>query len=357
MFDLTKATSLKPIIRDASRSGSVQLYHEAQSRNLSLSEYLEELDPSPRTADGKITVPLDAFERQLAVHDIRIGGRNALSVEQFLMSDASILAPEFIVREIKYGMTLRQDPSELCGVMVSEQGPAVKPLYFKTETVQKPLAEHGEGAAFPVVTVGYREKSAYMVDRGRQFDFPYRVIRNQKLTEFRTLLWAIGAQMAEDEVNEIYRILRRGDGTSGEPPNVFNGNPGELTYADLVHLTLSFKVPSHMTHLLCSPEDLEKILNLPQFQDPMVWRDAQSFSKVGDYQALSPFGSKLVRVDGAEVTEMIAMDKRFAIREAVAQPLLVEAEKIINAKMESAVVSKESVYTLMLEDAVKLCDY
>lgn len=357
MLDLSKATSLKPLIREASRSGSVQLYYEAQSRNLSLSEYLEELDPSPRSADGKIDAPLDAFERQLAVHDIRIGGRNALSVEQFLMSDAAVLAPEFILREIKYGMSLRQDPSELCAVIVPEQGPAVKPIYFKTETVTKPLAEHSEAAAFPVVTVGYREKSAYMIDRGRQFDFPYRVIRNQKLTEFRALLWAIGAQMAEDEVSEIYRILRRGDGTSSEPVNVFIGDPGTLTYADLVHLTLSFEVPARMTHLLCSAADLETILNIQQFQDPQIWKDSQTFAKVGDYQGISPFGSKLVRVNFAEATELIAIDRRFAIREAVAQPLTVEAEKIINAKLESAVVSKESVYTVMLENAVKLCDY
>lgn len=357
MLDLSQANTIKPLIREASRSGSAQLYNESQSRKITLTEYLEELDPSPRTADGRLDTPLDAFERQLAVFDVRIGGRNAATLEQFLMSDAAVLAPEFILREIKAGMALRQDPAELCAVIVPEQGPSVKPVYFKTETVKKPLAEHGEGAGFPVVTVNYRDKSAQMIDRGRQFDFPYRVIRHQKLTEFRALLWAIGAQMAADEVNEIYRILRRGDGTSPESQNVFNGTIGTLSYGDLVHLTLSFDVPSRMSHLLCSPNDLETILNLSQFQDPQIWRHSNQFAAMGDYQAISPFGSKLVRVEGAEATELIALDRRFAVREAVAQPLLVEAEKIINAKLESAVVSKESVYTVMFDNAVKLCDY
>jgi len=62
-------------------------------------------------------------------------------------------------------------------------------------------------------------------------------------------------------------------------------------------------------------------------------------------------------VEGATATELIALDSRFAIRESVGQPLMVEAEKVITAKLESAVVSKESVYTVMFDDAVKLCNY
>ncbi len=116
MIDLSRAEALKPTIRDASRSGNLALYHEAQTRGFTLTELLEEYDPSPRTPDGVLDSPLDAFERQLAVHDIRIGGRNAATVEQFLMSDAVMLAPEFILREIRHGMTLIQDPAELVAV-------------------------------------------------------------------------------------------------------------------------------------------------------------------------------------------------------------------------------------------------
>ena len=357
MMDLSRAEALKPTIRDASRSGNLALYHEAQSRYLTLSELLEEYDPSQRTPDGRLDSPLDAFERQLAVHDIQIAGRNAATVEQFLMSDAVLLAPEFVLREIRTGMAMIQNPQELVAVQVPEKGPSVKPVYFKTDNVKKTVARHGDGAGFPTVTVNYREKEAAMIDRGRQFDFPYRVIRHQKLTEFRALLWAIGAQMAADELNEIYNILRNGDGTSPAPTNVFNGTAGALAYTDLVHLVLEFGAPARMTHLLGCRTDIEKILNLTQFQDPYLWSPDRQFSRTGNYQGFLPLNGKLVLVEGATSTELIALDSRFAIRESIGQPLMVEAEKIISAKLESAVVSKESAYTIMLDDAVKLCNY
>ncbi len=357
MIDLSRAEALKPTIRDASRSGNLALYHEAQTRGITLTELLEEYDPSPRTPDGRIDSQLDAFERQLAVHDIRIGGRNAASVEQFLMSDAVMLAPEFILREIRHGMTLIVDPSDLVAVQVPEKGPSVKPAYFKTEQVKKTVARHGEAAGFPTVTVNYREKDAQMIDRGRQFDFPYRVIRHQRLTEFRALLWAIGSQMAADELNEIYNVLRNGDGTSPAPANVFNGSAGTLDYKDLVHLVLEFSAPARMTHLLLGRSDLEKILNMSQFEDPSIWHSHEMIARTGNYSAMQPLHGKLIKIDGATATELIAIDSRFALRESISQALMVEAEKVISAKLETAVVSKESVYTVMLDDAVKLCNY
>ncbi|MDK9700557.1 MAG: hypothetical protein OEM52_10475 [bacterium] len=357
MLDLSRAEALKPTIRDASRSGNLALYHEAQSRGLTLTELLEEYDPSTRNEAGKIDSPLDAFERQLAVNDLAISGRNAATVEQFLMSDAALLAPEFILREIRYGMTLIQDPADLVAVQVPEKGPSTKPVYFKTTDVKKSVARQGQGAGFPTVTVNYREKEAVMVDRGRQFDFPYRVIRHQRLTEFRALLWAIGAQMAADELKEIYNTLRNGDGTSSAPSNSFAGTAGTLAYGDLVHVALDFGAPARMTHLLAAKSDVEKILNMTQFQDPAIWQGSQLIAKAGIHATIQPLNSKLTLVEGATATELIAIDSRFALRESVAQPLTVEAEKVISAKLETAVVSKESVYTILLDDAVKLCDY
>ena len=356
MIDFSRAEALKPTIRDASRSGNLALYHEAQARGLTLTELLEEYDPSPRTADGGVDSPLDAFERQLAVHDIAVAGRNAATVEQFLMSDAVLLAPEFILREIRRGMALVQDPAELVAVQVPEKGPSVKPVYFRLLDAKKTVARHGEGAGYPAVTVNYREKEAKMVDRGRQFDFPYRVIRHQRLTEFRAFLWAVGGQMAADELTEISDILINGDGTSGGATDVFNGTPGTLAYSDLVHLALAFQPPTQMTHILGSQTDIEKILNFTQFQDPSLWR-GDLFSVSGSIRSFLPFNAKIAVVPSARESVLTALDKRLAIRESVAQPLMVEAEKIISATLESAVVSKESVYTVLYDEAMYKSDF
>jgi hypothetical protein len=203
----------------------------------------------------------------------------------------------------------------------------------------------------------YREKDAAMVDRGRQFDFSYRILKNQKLAEFRVFLWWIGAQLAFDEISEIYNIIVNGDGTSPAPSNSFNGTAGTFVYSDLTHLALAFDGPAHMTHLLGTKADIEKILGIQEFHDPAAYQGAQQFLQTGDYRSLLPINTRLVICPGATATKFAALDHRFAIRESIAQPLLIEAEKVISQKLESAVISKESVYTIMVDDALAISDY
>jgi hypothetical protein len=356
-LDFSNAYALREKINDYSRAANLSLYAEAQERGLTLSELLEELDPSPRRADGSLDCPLDAFERQLYLANIVTTGRSAATLEQFLTGAGLILAPEYVSREIQRGYRMVQDPSALVAASVPERGPSVKPIYIKTEYAKKPLARRNESSDYPVVKLNYREKDAAMVDRGRQFDFSYRVLKNQKLAEFRVFLNWIGAELAFDEINEIYSIIVNGDGTSPAPTSCFNGTAGSFGYSDLTHLALSFSGPARMTHLLGAKSDIEKILNISEFQDPQAFQGLSNFNEHGDYRALLPINTHLVVCPGATATKFAALDHRFAIRESVAQPLLIEAEKVISQKLESAVISKESVYTIMVDDAIAISDY
>jgi hypothetical protein len=356
-LDFSNSYALREKINEYSRSGNLALYSEAQERGISLSELLEEMDPSPRRADGALDTPLDAFERQLYLAGVVSAGRNATTLEQFLTGAGLILAPEYVSREIHRGYRMVQDPGELVAASVPERGPSVKPIYIKTDYAKKPLARRNETANYPVVKLVYREKDASMVDRGRQFDFSYRVLKNQKLIEFRVFLNWIGAELAFDEITEIYNIIVNGDGTSSAPSNSFNGTAGSFSYSDLTHLALAFSGPAHMTHLLGTKSDIEKILNIPELQDPQAFHGHPSFIETGNYRSFLPINTHLVVCPGATATKFAALDHRFAIRESVAQPLLIEAEKVITQKLESAVISKESVYTIMVEDAVTMSDY
>lgn len=357
-LDLTRAQSLKGTIIEHSRSANLSLYHEAQEQGLTLTDWLEKQDPSPRDAEGRINSRLDAFERQLAVQEIKTNGPNAITVEQFFVGGAMILLPEYILREIRHGYQLVQDPTDLIAVSVPEQGPTVRPIYIKTDDAKKSVGKRASGgAAYPKVQLLYRDKEAAIVDRGRQFDFSYRVVKNQKLAEFRVFLWWIGAQLAYDEIDTIYNVVKDGDGTSPSATDVFNGTAGTLSYKDLVHLASSFDVPSQMTHILANRDDIEAILNLSQFQDAQAFSAKQLMQTSGRAANLLPMNAKLVAVPGATATEIMAIDSRFAVREAVSQPLMIEADKVIERKLETAVVSKESVYTVMVDEARSFCDY
>jgi len=357
-LDLSRAQALKPTIVEHSRSGNLSLYHEAQEQGLTLSDWLERQDPSPRDNQGKLVSQLDAFERQLAIQDIVTNGSGSITVEQFFVGGALILLPEYILREIRRGYQMVQDPTELIAVSVPENGPTVRPIYITTDAAKESAGKRADGGtAFPKVQLLYRDKEAAIIDRGRQFDFSYRVVKNQKLAEFRIFLWWIGAQLAYDEIDEIYTIVKNGDGASPAAEDVFSGTPGTFAYSDLVHLASSFDVPGHMSHILANSSDIEVILNMTQFQDPQTYAAATLFQKTGKYGTFLPVNAKLVAVPSATTTEIMAIDSRFAVRESVSQPLMIEADKVIERKLETAVVSKEAVYTVMVDDARKLSNY
>ncbi len=357
-MDLSQAKALKSTIVELSRAGNLSMYKEAQERGLTLTQLLETLDPSPVGEKGEIASELDAFERQLAVHDVITNGSNAITVEQFFVGGALILMPEYILREIRHGYMMVQDPRELIAVSVPVSGPTVRPIYITTEEAKKTVAKRASGgAAFPKVQLLYRDKEASIIDRGRQFDFSYRIVKNQKLAEFRVFLWWIGAQLAYDEVDAIYDVAKNGDSASPAASDVFNGSAGTFAYSDFVHLASSFDVPARMSHILANRADIEKILNMSQFQDPLVFGAANVFQRSGEYNSFQPVNAKMVAVPTASETEIIGIDNRFAVKESISQPLMIEADKVIERKLETAVISKESVYTIMVDDARKLTDY
>ena len=356
-MDLTRANVLKDKVTELSRTGSMAWYREAQEQGLSLSDYLESLDPSPRDEHGKLTAPLDAFERLLYVLDLPTSGNNAITVDEFFVSKGMILSAELLMREIRRGYKMVQDPEELIAVSVGVQGPSVRPIYIKTDNAQKSLALREEAASYPAVTMAYRDKEVNIKDKGRRFDFTYKLVKNQKLTEFKNFLWWVGAQIAYDEIDEIYDVIVNGDGTSSGATDYFNGTPGTLAFSDLVHLGSSFQVPAQMTHILAAKSDVEVILNMDEFQDPLSWRESELFARTGDYRSFRPVNAKLVSTPNATATKLAALDHRFAIRESVSQPLMIEVEKVISQKLESAIVSKESVYSIMVEEAIALSDY
>lgn len=356
-LDLSKANILKDKVSELSRTGSLAWYREAQERNLNLSEYLEDIDPSPQDEAGKIVSPLDAFERLLFTMDIPVSGTNALTVDEFLCSKGMILFPELMMREIRKGYKMVQDPEELIAVSVPVAGPSVRPLYIKTEEAKKSLARKEEGAEYPSIILAYRDKELNIKDKGRRFDFTYKVVRNQKLTEFKNFLWWVGAQIAYDEIDEIYDVIVNGDGASAGANDYFNGIPGILAFSDLLHLGTSFEVPAQMTHILASKNDIEAILNLSQFQFSHIWKESAEHLRIGDYRTFLFVNAKLVVVPNATASKIVALDHRFAIHESVRQPLMVEAEKVISQKFEGALISKESTYSIMISGAVVICAY
>ncbi len=354
MIDFAQAQQLKDLLTKSGRSGDLTLYKAAQDRGVSFSAILEEMDPS--TPEHK-AAGIDAFKRQLMLFDMAGGGPDGIRVDDFFVKNAMMLLPEYIQREVSAGYSSWFSPVSLLAAQVIDKGPTITPIYLKTTEAKTHQAKKGENAAFVRSIIGYREKPLAMVDRGRQFDFSYKVLRNQSLAEFAIFLRFIGCQIAQDEVDELWSVCINGDGTSPAPANSFAGTAGTLVYSDLVHMSVAFTPPCEMTHILCRASDVEKILNFTQWQDPAIWTTLSAIEKSGQLTGLLPMNARLVIAPNATTKVLAVIDARWALRETLAQPLMIEADKIISQKLEYAVISKEAIYSVMVDDAIKKCDY
>lgn len=352
-MDLTKTKDVARKIENLSRTGSMELYNEANEKNVSISELLEEMDPTPTDMSGKPEWPLDAFERQLMYFGMRSGEYNSVKVQDLFEGKGMILAPEWFRRQITKGMKLYADADDLIAVSTKVKGPSFQPLYIDNPSEKgKSLGKFVQGSEMPKVSVLYRDKNISLSDFGRTFDFSYKVIQHSDLSELKVILWYVGYNIQNDKIGAVYNAVVNGDGASGPASSVASGLSGyaNLSYADLVDLFVSFR-PFKMTRLIVNSQVEAAILKLTEFKDPNA---GFSFQRTGD--VMTPLGSKIAVYDGASDNTIAAIDHRFAIKQGYNQELMIEHDKIIDRKIEQCAVSQELGYSVFLEDARKILD-
>jgi hypothetical protein len=336
--DLTRAAEL-----DITR----ETYLEAQSRGMTLSELLEtdDYDPSP------LGSPLDAFERQLATHGLRVGGKNSSPVDLFY-KNASALLPEFILREVRKGQQMRPELDRLLAGSTAIQSNRYTPFFVDTADTDKfSLRPVGEGAEIPSLVVTEQKHSLNVRDYGLALKTSYKTLRHRSTAQFKVLLWYIGFRLQTDKIALVVDTLVNGDGNDNAAEAITSTASGSLTYADLVKLWAEF-APFEMNHLVCHIGTLKTILTMQEFKDPLA---GYRFGKTGDL--FTPLGAALVRCDNAAADYVIGLDSRFAIEEVISQPLMVEFDKIIDQKFEEAVISESVSYAKVVKEASVVLDY
>ncbi|MFH2036709.1 MAG: hypothetical protein ABIJ45_09930, partial [Candidatus Zixiibacteriota bacterium] len=177
---------------DLSRTAEIEIskesYLEADARGMTLSELLEtsEYDPSPSNS------PLDAFERQLAIAGIRLGGKNPTLVDQFYQK-APALMPEFILREIKKGQSMRPELSSLLANSTTVNNNRYTPFHIDTSSTDRfSLRPIGEGAEIPALLVTEQNHAINVPEYGLGLKASYKSLRYRTTAQFRVLLWYIG---------------------------------------------------------------------------------------------------------------------------------------------------------------------
>lgn len=349
---------------DKYKNDGVKLYKDLVNSKMSLSERLEELDPTPRDEDGRPITGVDALSRHLLVKNIALKGENQVTVEK-LMSQAEYLTPELILREVKAGMSVAEKfaYSDCIAATVPAKGATYHPLYIPDLNLSTARSRRGkslgarsnsgQGGEFPVVSIRRREKDITVNDHGRTVEAAYGVVRDYGWSDFAVFLRLIGAQLAADKLQNIYDLGITGDGTVGPATDTFGGVAGTLAYTDLITNETSFDAPFQLTRILAPAQSLRTILALPQFQDPLSGWEFQKSGKM-----VTPMGARLKQVNDTPGvaptgTEIVTLDHNFACKEIVNEGLSVEADKIINRKFEEAVISECSSFCLIADGAIR----
>lgn len=335
---------------DLSRAAGIkidkELYSEAESRGMSLSELLEcdEYDPTPSECR------LDAFERQLALAGIRLGGKTPTTVEQFFQK-APTLLPEFMLREIKRGQSMRPELGILIANTTTISSNSYTPFFIDTGSAAKfSLRPVADGADVPQLLVTEQNHSVFVADYALALKTSYKALRYRTTSQFRVLLWYIGFQLQTDKIGMIVDTIIDGDGNNNAATVVNSAASGALDYADIVNLWSKFS-PFEMNTIICHVNQLKEILNLEEFKDPLA---GSRFQKTGEL--VTPLGSLLVRSDNVPTDLIIGLDNRFAIEEVITQPLIVEYDKVIEQRFEEAVISESVAYAKVIKEAAVVLD-
>jgi hypothetical protein len=336
---------------DLSRAKEIKVtqetYLEAQSKGMTLSELLEtsEYDPS------EFTSPLDAFERQLAAHDIRVGGKNPITVELFYQG-APALLPEFMMREIKRGQKMRPELEKLLASSNTISSSRYTPFYVDVSPAQSKLSLRpiGEKAEIPTLAVAEQVHSIPVPDYGVTLKTSYKALRHRTTAQFKVLLWYIGFRLQADKMGLIVNTIIDGDGNDNAATVINTDTSGSLTYTDLITIWNEF-FPFEMNTIVCHKDKLKSILTMTEFKDPMA---GFRFQRTGEL--VSPLGSTLIRCDDVPTDLVIGLDNRFAVEEVISQPLMVEYDKVIEQKLEEAVISESVAYAKVIKEAALVLD-
>lgn len=246
---------------------SDDLLVQSRSRGLSLTDLLEELDPSSNES------PLDAFERQLALAGIRVSGPYADSIDRFFAStESSVLFPEFVSRSIRTGKTEFRSLDRILATRTRIDSDVYKTLYLDESAwpeTERSLARVGEGAELPKLEIRSAEHAVRIRKFGRYLEVSYEALRRKTTSIVSVFLQAIGYQIEKDKFAEAVGVLVSGDGNDNAATTANTAVDGTLAYNDLVDFALAFQ-PYQLNVIVASPAVVKTILTLSEFKDPAV---------------------------------------------------------------------------------------
>lgn len=352
---------------------SIELYRQANERGVTLSQYLEIIDPSDQYGPNE---KLDAFQRQIkrVNEGIMAQGKNpivlnsipekgiwASKVEAFYTTQESVVMfPEFINRVAREALEADDILNEMVAMRTPIDSNAYRTIYIDTEKKPKQKKRVSEGAEIPVAEMKTSENTLKIYKYGRRIKATYEAIRRMRLDMLALHIRAIMRQAGVDRAADAYKVLIDGDGNNNAAENY---NRSSLTAADALDYAgwakYLFKFyPYQMTSLIGGTDELVTFLTMAAPNvDPIRLIEQLRFgnsSQTGT-MAQSIFNNyRIVYLPDATANKLVGFDKRYALEMVVEIGSdLQEANRIIESQWEQIAISEVNGFGIILPESRK----
>ncbi len=337
------------------------LYREAYKKGMTLSRFLEDVDPSTNYKDG-----LDSFSRMMMVAKIRsksdpTNGYWADPFTKFDQDDNSrALVPEWAARQWRkvsfpqqralftsqaeaLGSVMRpyaDSPaihapqifppvplSSLIAMTTGIHGDSYRAFYMVDVAADQRLTRVAQGAEIPKVTFTGGDHTVDLYKYGRALEFTDELVRRSPIDKVAWWIMRKAVQAETDKVATVIDVAINGDGNAATAATNYNltaldpaAIAGTLTAKGWVAFENKFFNPYGLTVVLCqeAPKLQLQLLNMGSANILM----ATAASSLG-IRATQPMNNRLTndvlvgQTPDAPTLTLVGMDARFAIERVV----------------------------------------
>lgn len=357
------------------------LYHEAAKERISLSALLERMDPSDRyddwVADPKEPTGrrrMDAFERQLAVADIRTKpdlkhGIPAHLVERFYQSSSpasAVLFPEYINRTIRATQLEPSILDELVAIRTLVDSDRAVSFRLTDDVTQRRMQRMPEGSSVRRVRLTGGDETIRLLKAGIEIEMTYEVVRRMPINLFALHLGLVAQQNDVDKATLAISTAVAGDGNAGTAATEYNvsdllGTAGQpIPLIAFLAWAQKFRAPYALTTVFSQETPNLRLLtmtigsaNIPfaMFQ--------QGQGGVGTIEPGRPVTGnvRMFVSDDAPANKYVGLDRRYALEmfsETGAD--LTETDKIIDRQIDLIVITDTVGFGVLDPKATKVLD-
>lgn len=346
------------------------LYQKAHGEGVTLSSYLEQLDPTP---EGE---KLDAFERLMKEAGIvtqSIPEKNVFSskVAAFYRTDENkVLFPEYIARTLI--QTMQEFPlyRYLVATRTPIDGNVYKGSYLELEDAKNKKALEMrrvvESTDLPVAKLRLGETAVSFYKYGRAIEASYEAIRRMSIDLFKRHISWIAKSAADNKVAEILTVIKDGDGNNNAAEIIkmksLDSGATKLTREAWIRFLLTF-YPNGANTVVANVDGLIQILEVLYPEANVASKMDELIANGLNVQTVLPQGlianttllysPRIEKIGGKEA--IYALDRNNCIEELFeVGSTIQEADKFIKNQTQLLTISENSGFMKMFKDSAKI---